>query len=219
MTLRQVEIAEGMRPSDGGRPGPTGRGIGELCPSDRSGHRLGSPGVASEGVGTLEAAAMVVTILVAVFNVTWTLWSQRRDRAQRSAERAEERERWVASGHIVSLKVIHVQGADGDQWAQLEVRNTGRGPCTIDEVGSWYSPGGPAYGYYCSERDTGYELERDSTPLPHVLEGGRKADWFLALPVLRSTALDTEHGARLHLYVELQNGERHTIPFPISPSV
>lgn len=45
-----------------------------------------------------------------------------------------------------------------------------------------------------------------------------KADWFLALPVLRSTALDTEHGARLHLYVELQNGERHTIPFPISPS-
>jgi hypothetical protein len=137
--------------------------------------------------------------------------------AQRQAERAEERERWVASGHIVSLNVIHVHDADGTQWAQLEVRNPGRGPCTIDEVGSWYSPAGPAYAYYTAEPDTGYDLERDSTALPHVLEGGRRAHWFLELQVLRSMALDSEHGASLHLYVELQNGERHSIPFPASP--
>ena len=90
---------------------------------------------------------MVVTIVVAIFNVAWTLRVQRRDRAQRRAERAEERERWVASGHIVSLNVIHVHDADGTQWAKLEVRNNGRGPCTVDEVGSWYSPAGPAYAY------------------------------------------------------------------------
>ena len=160
---------------------------------------------------------MVVTIVVAIFNVAWTLWVQRRDRAQRQAERAEEQERWVASGHIVPLNVIHVYDADGTQWAQLEVRNTGRGPCTVDEVGSWYSPGGPAYAYYTAEPDTGHDLERDSTALPHVLEGGRRAHWFLELQVLRSTALDSKHGGSLHLYVDLQNGERHTIPFPVSP--
>lgn len=59
---------------------------------------------------------MVVTIGVAIFNVAWTLWVQGRDRAKRQAERAEERERWVASGHIVSLNVIHVIDADGTQW-------------------------------------------------------------------------------------------------------
>jgi hypothetical protein len=160
---------------------------------------------------------MVVTIVVACFNVAWTVWSQRRDRTQRQAERDEDRERWLAAGHIVSLKVIHYHASDDAQWAQLEVRNTGRGPCTVDEVGSWYSPSGPAYGYYTSEPDTGYELEKDSLPLPYVLDGGRKGDWFLDMSVLRSTAHDAEHGASLHLYVELQNGERHTIPFPVSP--
>jgi hypothetical protein len=49
-----------------------------------------------------------------------------------------------------------------------------------------------------------------------VLEGGRRAHWFLELQVLRSTALDSKHGGSLHLYVDLQNGERHTIPFPVS---
>ncbi|WP_109474398.1 hypothetical protein [Ornithinimicrobium cavernae] len=169
-------------------------------------------------MGYLEAIAMIVTILVAIFNVMWTLSSQRRDREQRQRERAEEQERWVSSGHIVSLKVIHVSAADGSQWAQLQIRNTGRGPCTVDDVGSWYSPEGPAYGYYSSEPDTGYPLARDSTPLPHVLEGGRKADWFLDMQVLRSTASSKEHGATLHLFVDLQNGERHTIPFPVTPS-
>ena len=179
-------------------------------------------------MGVLEATAVVVTIVVAIFNVAWTVWSQRRDRArreaervedraQRQAERAEDRERWVAAGHVVSLKAIHYQAADGTVWAQLEARNTGRGPCTVDEVGSWYSPNGPGYGYYTGEPDTGYELERDSTPLPHVLEGGRKADWFLEQRVLRSTAHDPEHGSRLHLYLELQNGERHTLPWPVIP--
>ena len=172
---------------------------------------------------------MAVTIVVAIFNVAWTVWSQRRDRARRNAERdedrkerqaerEEDRERWVALGHIVSLNVIQYHEAGGIQWAQLEVRNTGRGPCTVDEVGSWYSPSGPAYGYYTSEDNSGYELERDSAELPHVLEGGRKANWFLDMQVLRSTAHDAEHGATLHLYVDLQNGERHTVPFPVSPT-
>jgi hypothetical protein len=68
-------------------------------------------------MGALETAAVVVTILVAIFNIAWTVWSQRRDRAQRRAERVEDRERWVASGHIVSLKVIHVYDADGTQYS------------------------------------------------------------------------------------------------------
>ncbi len=165
----------------------------------------------------LQAIVLVVTIMVAAFNVAWTLWSQRRDRAQREAERSEERERWVAAGHVVDLTAIHYFDADQTPWAHLEVRNTGRGPCTVHEVGSWYSPGGPAYGYYASERDSGYDLMHDSTPLPHVLEGGRMADWFLEVDVLRSTASDEEHGANLHLYIELQNGERHTAPFPVVP--
>jgi hypothetical protein len=179
-------------------------------------------------VGALETIAVVVTIVVAIFNIAWTLWSQRRDRALRKAERDddrklrrterdEDRERWVALGHVVSLNVIQYYPADETHWAHLEVRNTGRGPCTIDIVGSWYSPSGPAYGYYTGEPDSGYELERGSTELPHVLEGGRKANWFLDMQVLRSTANDADHGATLHLYVDLENGERHTIPFPISP--
>jgi hypothetical protein len=158
-------------------------------------------------VNALQTTAMVVTIVVAIFNVAWTVWSQRRDR-----------DRWVASGHIVSLNVIHSLEAGGAQWAQLEVRNIGRGQCTVDEVGSWYSPSGPAYGYYTSEEDSGYELARDSAELPYVLEGGRKANWLLDMSVLRSTARDSEHGATLHLYVDLQNGERHTVPFPVDPT-
>jgi hypothetical protein len=179
-------------------------------------------------MGGLEVAATLITVAIAGFNVVWTVRSQRRDReerqrerdeqsAERSRERTEEQERWIAAGHLVSLKAVHYFDADEQTWAVLEVRNTGRGPCTIAEVGYWYAPEGPTYIYYSSEPDTGYELEKHSPPLPYVLEGGRRADWTMSQPTIQSTVRDQEHGANLQLLVELENGERHTVPYPLPP--
>jgi hypothetical protein len=174
-------------------------------------------------VDGLALTLTLITVIVAVVNVGWTITSQTRDRKRRAEEReadrrAREKEReqdrlererqWRFQGGVPEISSSGLFEADRTEYSVVEVRNVGRGPVTVGEIGSTFLPAGPTYVYYSSEEESGYPMEAFGQPLPYVLEGGRRAAWRMRAEILRRPVTQQERWDALRVYVKLETGER-----------
>jgi len=152
--------------------------------------------------GTFEIVVAVVSVSATIVNIAWTIYIQR--------------QRWTQEGAVIDVRPRGLFNVDRQEFAVLEVRNLGRGRCTVAEVGYLFEDG-VQYGYYAGRTNEGYPEDDSEPPLPHTLEGGRRAEWRMKADIIRGAVMNAAHWERLRLYLELETGERYTTLPPINP--
>lgn len=161
---------------------------------------------------TADLVLAAIAVGATLVNIGWTVWFQQRERAERRRNQEEERElaehRFRLQGAVIDIRPSQLFDVDRVEWAQIEVRNVGRGPCTVREIRLEVRDGGPTYIVY--DRDN--EPEEDhGPPLPHLLDGGRAAIWHVRADYIRDR--DGRDGM---LGVQLDHGELHYAPVSIN---
>lgn len=156
----------------------------------------------------LNVILTAVAVAATLVNIGWSIWFQRRERVERrhqwEQERALAERQFALQGAVLELRPSLLIDYRNEFWSVVEVRNIGRGTCTVREIAVEVRDGGPTYTVY--DRDTS-PPEDHGPPLPHLLEGGRAAEWHVS-----RAFIDDRGGLAGEVLIRLDSGEVHRAP-------